>query len=254
MNLCIIQARMGSTRLPGKVLMHVGGKPILQQVLERLAPSAQINHFVVATTTNEEDNTIENFCSEQKINCYRGSDWDVLDRFYQCSTKLGAKAGDNIVRICCDNPIHSHHVVDEVMRNFLTLGVDYVSNSNHEPDFLEDGYDVEITTYSALQSAWQNATLLSEREHVMPYIKNSGLFALGWRKTNAQYNFKLSVDTTNDLLVAQTIFDELSHEPDFAIDEVVALLQRKPEILLLNKDSEINSGYKKSIEQDKRIG
>lgn len=253
MNLCIIQARMGSTRLPGKVLREINGKSILLNVIERLSPSSLINKLIVATTTNSEDDAIEEFCLKQGIACYRGSDWDVLDRFHQAAAFYKAGAGDNIIRICCDNPIHSYKVVDFAMNEFMKLGVDYFSNSNQEPDYLEDGYDVEITTYNALKQAWQKAKLLSEREHVMPYIKNSGKFILGWRKANAAYNFKLSVDTENDLKVAQTIFSELKDKPDFAIDDVVDLLQRKPQILDLNRESEINSGYKKSLKEDRPI-
>ncbi len=253
MNLCIIQARMGSSRLPGKVLRDVHGKSILLNVLDRLSPSTTIDKFIVATTTNPEDDAIENFCKEFQVKCYRGSDWDVLARFYHASVSEGAKDGDHIIRICCDNPIHSYKVVDFVVNAFLKSGVDYFSNSNQEPDFLEDGFDVEVATFSALEIAFQSAKMLSEREHVMPYIKNSGRFSLGWRKANPEYTFKLSVDTENDLKMAQRIFSELQSNPDFSIDDVVRLLKQKPEILAINEESEINSGYKKSIESDKQI-
>jgi spore coat polysaccharide biosynthesis protein SpsF (cytidylyltransferase family) len=254
MNLCVIQARMGSSRLPGKVLMEVAGKTILGQVIDRLSPSKNIDKFIVATTTNPEDDAIENFCVSKNIAVYRGSDWDVLSRFLEASKKCDAKSGDNIIRICCDNPIHSWKVVDFVVGQFNKYKVDYFSNSNQEPDYLEDGFDVEVTTFDALQRAASEAKLLSEREHVMPYIKNSGNFSLGWRKANADYHFKLSVDTTSDLEMARRIFSELSDVPDFSIEEVTSLLKRKPEILEINKESEINSGYKKSLKEDKSIG
>ncbi len=254
MNLCIIQARMGSTRLNGKVLRDVNGKSILQNVVERITPSRLVEKIVVATTMNIEDQAIENFCNQNNTSCFRGSDWDVLDRFYQCALSNDLKSGDNIIRICCDNPIHSHKVVDFAIQQFNKLDVDYFSNSNQEPDFLEDGFDVEITTFSALQQAWHEAKLMSEREHVMPYIKNSGKFKLAWRKANSEYHFKLSVDTENDLKVAQTIFEELKAQPDFAIDDVVDLLIRKPDILLMNKESVVNAGYKISLNEDKEIG
>jgi spore coat polysaccharide biosynthesis protein SpsF (cytidylyltransferase family) len=253
MNLCIIQARMGSSRLPGKVLMKVAGKAILGQVVQRLKPAASIDKIVVATTTNPEDEAIEKYCESAGIVCFRGSDWDVLDRFFQAAKKNEAQHGDLIVRICCDNPIHHWKVVDFAVDEFNKLGVDYFSNSNQEPDFLEDGFDVEVTTFDAIADAAQNAKLLSEREHVMPYIKNSGKFRLGWRKACEGYHYKLSVDTANDLHVAETIFAELFSQPDFSIDEVHALLQRKPEILNINKESEINSGYKKSLREDRSI-
>jgi len=253
MNICIIQARMGSTRLPGKVLRSVFGKPILQHVIDRLAPSQTIQSIVVATTTNAEDDAIENFCKQKDIACYRGSDWDVLDRFVRAAEKYGTQPGDSVIRICCDNPIHSWKVVDFVVGQFQRYKVDYFSNSNQEPNYLEDGFDVEVVSYDALLLAASNASLLSEREHVMPYVKNSKRFKLGWRKANDAYRFKLSVDTENDLRLAEQIFQELHDSPDFGIDEVVELMNRKPELLLINHESEINSGYKKSIREDRTV-
>jgi spore coat polysaccharide biosynthesis protein SpsF len=253
MNICIIQARMGSSRLPGKVLMNVAGKPILQQLIDRLKPSTKIDRLIVATTTNAEDDAIETFCKNYGVDCSRGSDWDVLDRFIKAANLCSAKSGDAIIRICCDNPIQSWKVVDFVIDQFERYKVDYFSNSNQEPNYLEDGFDVEVTSYDALKIAAENATLLSEREHVMPFIKNSGKFKLGWRKANAEYSFKLSVDTPNDLHMAQRIFEELNDTPDFAIDEVVDLLRRKPEILEINRESEINAGYKKSLLHDRNV-
>jgi spore coat polysaccharide biosynthesis protein SpsF len=253
MNICIIQARMGSTRLPGKVLRTVFDKPILQHVIDRLSPSKQIDKLVVATTTNAEDDAIEKFCLARNISVYRGSDWDVLERFISAARLNGAQSGDTIIRICCDNPIHSWKVVDFVLREFHSYKVDYFSNSNQEPNYLEDGFDVEIASFDALADAAQNAKLLSEREHVMPYIKNAKKFRLGWRKANESYNFKLSVDTEQDLSLAESIFSALQDTPDFSIDDVVALLQAKPELLLINGESEINSGYKKSIANDRIV-
>lgn len=253
MNICIIQARMGSTRLPGKVLRPVFGKPILQHVIDRLATSQSIQSFIVATTTNAEDDAIEDFCERHNVACYRGSDWDVLDRFARAAEKCGAKSGDSIIRICCDNPIHSWKVVDFVVAQFQRYKVDYFSNSNQEPNYLEDGFDVEVVSYDALMVASNQATLLSEREHVMPYVKNSKRFKLGWRKANEAYQFKLSVDTENDLRLAERIFEELDYNPDFSIDDVVELMNRKPELLLINEESEINSGYKKSIREDRTV-
>jgi spore coat polysaccharide biosynthesis protein SpsF (cytidylyltransferase family) len=249
----IVQARMGSSRLPGKVLMNVAGKPILEQLLIRLRPSKKISTLIVATTTNQEDDAIESFCRTRGILFSRGSDWDVLDRFAKAAQHSGAKTGDCIVRICCDNPLHSWKVVDFVITQFQRYKVDYFSNSNQEPHFLEDGFDVEVVSYDALMLASNEATLLSEREHVMPFVKNSKRFKLGWRKANEAYRFKLSVDTENDLRLAERIFEELNDNPNFSIDEVVDLLNRKPELLLINKESEINSGYKKSIQEDRTV-
>jgi spore coat polysaccharide biosynthesis protein SpsF len=249
----IIQARMGSSRLPGKVLQMMGDKTILGHLLHRLQPSKKMDQIIVATTTNPEDEAIAAFCEKNNVACYRGSDWDVLHRFYNAALQCNAKNGDTIVRICCDNPLHSWKVVDEVVELFEKWGVDYCSNSNQEPAFLEDGFDVEVTSFEALTTAHTNATLLSEREHVMPYIKNSGLFRLGWKKTNPNYTFKFSVDTPEDFNMAHTIMQRLQHIPDFSIDEVTQLIIQEPELLRINASSTINSGYHKSLREDKIV-
>jgi len=253
MNICIIQARMGSTRLPGKVMRNVAGKTILQHVVDRLSPSKTIGKIIVATTVNPEDDVLEQFCTAKGISFYRGSDWDVLSRFANAAAQFGAKKGDAIIRICCDNPIHSWKVVDFVVGQFQRYKVDYFSNSNQEPNYLEDGFDVEVVDYSSLVKASHDAKLHSEREHVMPFIKNSKQFKLGWRKADDDYSFKLSVDTEQDLLLAEKIFQELESVPDFGISEVVQLLRNKPELLEINSESEINSGYKKSLREDRLI-
>ena len=248
---CIIQARMGSSRLPGKVLKPVAGKSILEHVISRLSLSSFVDQFIVATTTQPEDDAIQEFCEDLGIDCFRGSDWDVLDRFYHAAQQHEVSGNDTVVRICCDNPLHSHEVLDFCIAEYEKRGVDYFSNSNHEPDYLEDGFDVEVFSFRALEHAWKNARLLSEREHVTPFIKNSGSFRCEWKKADDEYNYKLSVDTLQDLQVVETIFNELEDQPGFGIHDVVKLLKNKPGILEINKDSVINSGYKKSLEEDR---
>lgn len=250
MTLAILQARMGSSRLPGKVLLDFQGNTILGHLISRLSPSETVDQFIVATTTNIEDNAIEAWCKLNNVACYRGSDWDVLDRFWKAATSF-PQVPDTIVRICCDNPLHSYKVLDFVVTEFQKSGATYFSNSNQEPDYLEDGFDVEVFTFEALKIAQEKATLMSEREHVCPYIKKH--FTCGWKKADPEYMFKLSVDTTNDLAAVSRIFDELKDIPDFGIHEVTNLLKQKPEILELNRESEINSGFKKSINEDRKV-
>jgi len=243
---------MGSSRLPGKVLMNAGDKPIVERVIGQLKRSKHISQLVVATTTQPEDDSLAQFCTSHEINVYRGSDWDVLDRYYEAAKESGAKAGDHVIRICCDNPLITSSTVDFVIEEHLKLGTDYFSNSNQEPFYLEDGFDTEIFTFEALEKTWQNAQLLSQREHVTPYIKQSGLFRCGWRKSHARYHYKLSVDTSADLELANAILKHLG-ESDFGIEEVVHLLETKPELLQINPESTINSGYYKSLKEDRIV-
>jgi len=249
-NLIIIQARMGSTRLPGKVLKQIKGISLLEIQQQRIKPAKLVDKIVIATTTNREDDAIADFCKAHNILCSRGSDWDVLDRYYQVASPYQPQ---NVIRLTSDCPLHHHAVVDFVIGEYLKSGKDYFSNSNHEPDFLEDGFDVEVFSFKALETAWREAKMLSEREHVTPYIKNSGKFSCGWKKYSEDYQYKLSVDSENDFKVAEAIISSFDNITDFGMNDIIRLLKEKPGILELNKDSVINSGYTKSIQNDKEI-
>jgi spore coat polysaccharide biosynthesis protein SpsF len=250
MNLGIIQARMGSTRLPGKVLVDILGKSLLEHCISRLSLSKKIDKWVVATTTETADNSIEEACKSLSIECYRGSEWDVLDRFYQ--TAISQKETPNlIVRICCDNPIHHGEVVDYAINQFYLFGTEYFSNGNEGHVYSEDGITTEVFTFDSLKNAWEESKLLSEREHVTPYIKKSGKFSCAWRKYSSEYIFKLSVDTPNDLTLCKTIFKELGD--NFSIDELISFLQKNSSLLKINEDSVLGEGYLKSIKEDKIV-
>jgi spore coat polysaccharide biosynthesis protein SpsF len=251
MNLLIIQARMGSSRLPGKVMKEISNTPLLQMLINRISKSKYVDDIIVATTLKSEDDLIADYCKKKMITHYRGSDWDVLDRFYNAANSF-EEPPENIIRICSDNPLLSFKVIDFVINEFNHSGKDYFSNSNHDPDYLEDGFDVEVFSFKVLELAWKNAKLLSEREHVCPYIKKN--FSCGWKKTNINYNYKLSVDTQEDFNLVSQIFDELGHNEDFSVEEVVQLINKKPYLLDINKESRINSGYLKSLKNDKEIG
>ena len=250
MNLLIIQARMGSTRLPGKVLKTIKGYPLLELQQLRIKDSKLVDKIIIATTTNPEDDAIEKFCFEKNILCSRGSDWDVLDRYYQAAKSYSPT---NVIRVTSDCPLHHYSVIDFVINEYLNSGKDYFSNSNHEPDFLEDGFDVEVFSFKALETAWQEAKLISEREHVTPFIKNSGKFSCGWKKHNKDYNYKLSVDSENDFKLAESIFNSFESINHFNMNDVINLLAEKPQLIEINKESIINSGYHKSIKNDKNI-
>ena len=244
---------MGSTRLPGKVLLPVSGeKCILQILVERISSSTSLDQIIIATSTNPEDDRLAEFCTERGYSVHRGSDWDVLSRFYGAAVAVGAKAGDHVIRICADNPLSSSETVDFVIDKYLNWKVDYFSNTN-EPPYLEDGFDVEIFSFDSLKTAYDKADMHSQREHVTPFIKNSGLFSCGWQKHNSAYIYKLSVDTEQDLELSRAIFSSFKGNEKFTIQDVVLLLQQNPHLLLINSRSEINSGYAKSLREDKKI-
>jgi spore coat polysaccharide biosynthesis protein SpsF (cytidylyltransferase family) len=250
MNLGIIQARMGSTRLPGKVLVDIHGKSLLEHCISRLSQSKKIDRWIVATTTESSDDVISDACKTIGVNCFRGSEWDVLDRFYQAAISQNENP-NLIVRVCCDNPIHHGEVIDYAIDQFHLFGTDYFANGNEGPIYSEDGITTEVFTFQALKMAWSDSKLLSEREHVTPYIKRSGKFSCAWRKYSSEYSFKLSVDTANDLALCKTIFQELGNS--FSIKELISFLKQNPSLLKINEDSVLNEGYLKSIKEDKIV-
>jgi spore coat polysaccharide biosynthesis protein SpsF len=252
MNLVIIQARLGSSRLPGKVLMDIGGKPLLGHLLDRLAVSQRADKLVVATSTGTVDDPLEAFCTERGVACFRGNEQDVLDRFYHCAL-LYAKPGDRILRVMADSPLHHGEVLDFVIEQFDAFGGDFFSNSNQPPEVLEDGADVEMFTFEALEIAWNEANLASQREHVAPYIKQCGKFKCGFKKYNPEWVYKLSVDTQNDLDMVREIFKQLSPNVHFGSKAVTDLLKKHPEILEINKESRINEGYELSLKNDSKV-
>lgn len=248
MNYIFIQARLGSTRLPGKVLKDMAGKPQLLQMVNRLKQTKSAHQIVVVTSDLEIDNPLAEYCKEIDIQCFRGSEADVLDRFYQAAIALQLADNDTIIRVTADCPLHHHEVVDFAVSHFHSHQLDYFSNS-FAPHY-EDGCDTEVCKVSVLKQAWREAKLLSQREHVMPYIKDCGLFMVGYKKYHPDYTFKLSVDTPADHEAVEGIFKHFAPRTDFTIHEIVALVTENPHLLASNKDSVINSGYTKSLEND----
>jgi spore coat polysaccharide biosynthesis protein SpsF len=223
----IIQARMGSTRLPGKVMKNIRGKPVLWHVVLRVSQSACIDKIIVATTTEPDDDIIKEFCDAEKIPVFRGSKNDVLDRYYQCALQFKA---DVIVRITADCPLHDAKVIDRVIHEYTRGGYDYVTNTFEYT--YPDGLDVEVFSINVLESAWKNANLDSEREHVTPYIRNN----LTTKSKNVtavtKYPlYRLTLDTPEDYIFITKIFESLDNY-SFGLDDVIAYLKNRPDQLL----------------------
>ena len=164
--LAIIQARMGSTRFPGKVMTDLAGRPLLDHVVKRAQQAHMLTLVRVATSDCPADDIIAQFCKEEEIPYFRGSEEDVLDRFYHAAEHFSA---DVIVRLTADCPLLDPEIIDRVVKFFQSGEYDYVSNTRIEPTY-PDGLDTEVFRYSALERAWREACLRSEREHVTPYI------------------------------------------------------------------------------------
>jgi spore coat polysaccharide biosynthesis protein SpsF len=244
----IIQARMSSSRLPGKVLMPLAGKPVLEHVVRRIQACKRITKVVVATSTDHTDDTIQAWCEKEEISHYRGSLDDVLDRYYQAAKIHKA---DAVVRITADCPAIDPTIVDEVVMGFLTGGYDYYGLSGEFPD----GLDCTVFSFAALERAWREAKLKSEREHVGPYVeKHPELFKIGgYNKFKGLSHHRWTLDEPRDYEFLQAVFARLSQKgTPFLAAEILALLDKEPEIMAINSNIVRNEGYLKSLAEDRR--
>jgi len=246
--LCIVQARMSSSRLPGKVLKEVIDRPLLSYMIERIKPSKNLSKIVIATSWDLSDDPITNWCIENNIAGFRGSLNDVLDRFYQCAISQDPVL-DTIIRLTADCPLHHYEVIDFAIDYFHVNDLDYFTNS-FEPDY-EDGFDVEVFKTDVLKEAWKNARKPSEREHVTLWIRNNPAFKKGFKKYRDEYKFKLSVDSLDDFILVEKIIEHFyKKDPLFTIDDVILLLKEHPEYLEINKSSKIDEGLELSLRNE----
>ena len=241
----IIQARMGSTRLPGKVMLEILEKTVLWHVVNRVSKAELIDELIVVTSVNSEDDIIAEFCEDNDALVFRGSEKDVLDRYYQCAKKYDV--GD-IVRITADCPLHDPNVIDMVINEYLKGNYDYVSNTIKYT--FPNGFDVEVFLFDALEDSWENAKLPSEREHVTPYIRKNEKF----RKKNVYADkkypiYRCSLDHPEDYEFIRKIYEGIER-PMFYIDDVISYIEKHLELLKINQHIKINEGYLKSLKED----
>lgn len=242
----IIQARMESTRLPNKVMRKLSGKPVLWHVVNRAEKSRYIEKIVIATTTNKEDDIVSSFCRKNGLDFFRGSENDVLDRFYQCAKEFKI---ETVVRITSDCPLHDPKVIDKVIYRYIKGGYDYISNI--DPPTYPDGLDVEVFSFAALERTWRNAKLKSEREHVTSYIrKNKSLFKIGNVENEVDLSLhRWTLDQEEDLRFIRAVYDGLKKE-FFHMDDVLKLLRERPALRDINSSIMRNEGYAKSLAED----
>lgn len=248
----IVQARMNSTRLPGKVMKEIVGKPLLKHVIERVSASKRMKGIVIATSINPVDDVIEAFARENKIPFFRGSENDVLDRFYQVARVFRI---DVIVRITADDPFKDPQIIDKAIEIFESGSFDYVTNTL--PPTYPIGLDVEVFSYYALERAWKEAKRPSEREHVTPYIwkhpdkfriKNFGI------KKDLSY-LRWTLDDEKDLEFTIEIYKRLYQKKKiFLMKDILALLKDNPAFSKINERKEKFEGYLASLEKDRELG
>lgn len=232
MVICIIQARMGSTRLPGKSLMDLNGRPSLDWVYKRVCQSKLIDKVIVATSEDSIDDEIEKFCIDNKIHCFRGDNLDVLDRYYKCASHYKASV---VVRVTGDCPLIDPEVIDKAISKYLDASSDVVYVSNVTERTYPDGLDVEVFSYESLKEAWTNARLDSEREHVTPYIRNNFNNITILNDENYS-SIRLTLDYEEDYTKLDLMLKNISPNGEmFGLKDIVKFLNENPEIDLINK-------------------
>jgi spore coat polysaccharide biosynthesis protein SpsF len=245
----VLQARMKSSRLPGKVLMPVAGRPILSLNVERLRRARTLDAVVVATSDAPEDDAIEAMCEAEGIAVFRGSEEDVLDRIYRC---VRARGWPVFAKFTADNPLIDPAVIDEVAGVFLSApeSYDYVSN-NHPPSW-QDGQEVEIIRTEALEDAWRESDQLFQREHVTPYIWDQpGRYRLAnvARADDRWYHhYRWTLDYPADYDFVKAVYERLyPTRPDFGTVELMALVDGDPDV------HAINAGHQGSVWYDQHL-
>lgn len=244
----IIQARMGSSRLWGKVLFPLGNKPAIQHVIERARKIPEITDVIVATSSSPTDDPLAAFCQSIGTPVFRGSEEDVLDRYYQAAL---LNESDAIVRITGDCPLIDPLESGKVVKKFLDTKADYVSNVN--PPMLPDGFDTEVFSLNALIKAWENARKKSDREHVTLYIySNPEMFNLDSVKYDIDLSaYRLTLDEEADYVLLKEIFLILDQQKRFGyLEEVLSIIESHPKLKELNSHIMRNEGLALSLSRD----
>ena len=247
---CIIQARTGSTRLPGKVLLKLDkNNTVLDYVIKQLRFSKLFEKIIIATTSLSEDDQIINNVQNLNVDIFRGSSSDVLDRFFQCAKKFSI---DVIIRITADNPLIDPTIVDDMIKKFMSNSYDYLTNA-HVRTF-PYGTEVEIFSFNALEKAWKNAKKPSEREHVTPYLYNNldnfKIFNVEYSKNIS--NLRWTIDRNADLKLIRLIISKIKNRP-ILLDDILVLYSKEPQLFELNKTDIPNEGFLKSLKEDEEF-
>jgi len=234
----IVQARMGSTRLPNKVMKPIDGVPMIELLLGRLARAKEVDQIIVATSIDERNLPLVAHVQSLGYCCQQGSENDVLDRYVQTAR---AHQADVVVRITGDCPIVDPELVDEVIRGFKTANVDYFSNIS--PPTYPDGLDIEVFTFKALEKASLETTGPFDREHVTPYLRNSGKYKIGSMQHSEDLSaLRWTVDELSDFEVIEKVFKCFHPKTDFTWRDVLVLQKQNQEIFNINRHLVRNEG------------
>lgn len=250
---------MNSSRLPKKVLKKIKGKPMLYYVIKQTLASDIVDEVIIATTKEKNDDLIVDYCKQNKIKVFRGSNVDLLDRYYKCAKKYNC---DPIIRITSDCPLIDPTVIDKIYKKFERNSFDYVANNlekihgkwDNSTCNYPQGMTVEISSFKSLEKAWNEAKKPSEREHVFPYIQfNPKLFRVTNHKIKKNLShIRCTVDRLNDLKFVKIIYEKMNVGRIITIKDILKIIEKEPELVLINNDIPFDEGYKKSLLIDEK--
>ncbi len=236
-NVLIIQARMQSSRLPGKVLLPLKDRPMMEWVVRRASRSRRIDECLVATTVDSSDDPIEKWCADNQVSVYRGSQYDVLDRYYQAAAGAGA---DHIIRVTADCPLIDPVLIDELFDLYVKEKADFAANRLPPPwhRTYPIGLDTEIVSMPMLKKAWETAAEKYEREHVMPWFYDTpGRCRVFIRDNETDYGMhRWTVDTPEDYAMMQSLFEKIDPETASWMD-VLHVIEKNPQLEMINAAS-----------------
>lgn len=247
MTVAIIQARMSSSRLYGKVLLPLGDKTVLDFVYDQTCRATTIDSVVIATSDTHADDSIEQHCQSRGMPVFRGSHTDVLERYYLCAKNYSATT---VVRITADCPLIDPAVIDTVVKSYQNSNYDYVSNSRPVHTF-PNGIELEVFSFAALERAYNSATKPSEREHVTSFIwNNPDLFSL-FSVTNSEdlSHLRVTLDESEDYQLITHIVDEVG-ESHLTLDTIQRFLAENPQVTALNRHIQRDEGYFRSLQEE----
>jgi len=234
--IAIIQARMGSTRLPGKIMKKISGKTVLEHVIDRVKLSKEIRDIVIATTTKETDDPI--IFEAQKLNTkyFRGSESNVLSRYYFAAKEFNA---DIIVRITSDCPLIDPNIIDELVSFYKKQEYDIVSNAGSDLNqrTYPRGLDTEVFSFEQLKSAFNDSMMEYQKEHVTPYIYENSKNTYFYKNSVDYSNHRWTLDTQEDFELIKQIYKHLYHgEQDFYLNDILSVFNKNPNLIKINQD------------------
>ncbi|WP_268544155.1 glycosyltransferase family protein [Candidatus Nitrosotenuis cloacae] len=248
---CIIQARLNSSRLPGKIMMKIDNeKSVLDYVINQLKFCKHIDKIVIATTTSVYDDILVEYAKSHHLDFFQGNEIDVLDRYYKCAKSFSF---DTIVRVTSDCPLVDPNVVDELIEQFQKGDFDYATNKLPlESSKCPHGSEVEVFSFETLKRTWEESKKSSEREHVTPYIYNSSdKFKICKMSSKEDLSYmRYTVDRPKDLVMIQEITARIKTRPILTKD-IVQLFNEVPQLLGINSEYQRNEGYLRSLRDEK---